>query len=110
MKTLKSIAYYLRNKAVSFGFLALAILIYNAVPSGTPFVEMAYAAIVVLCIINIAPVLRLLVFNEAAVYAEAGGLDADLKLRELTPALLHYWFATAICYLSPIIVLALAPK
>ena len=106
MKTLQSIAYYLRNKLVSLLVLAAAIIGYNVMPSGTPFAELAYTAVTVLAVITLAPVLRLLVFNESALYAETGGLEADLEKRDLTPALLHYWFATAICYAAPLACIA----
>jgi hypothetical protein len=110
MKTLLSIGLYLKSKLVSLIVLAVAILLYGLIPSGTPFVETAYAAVVVLATIILAPVLRLLVFNEAALYAEGGQLMRDLSMREFTPALVHYWIATIICYASPILILALSPK
>lgn len=110
MKTIASIVYYARNKAVSLGVLATAVLIYCILPDGLPFVEMLYTAVSVLAVITLAPILRLLVFNEAAFYAECGKLDKDLAGGDLTPALLHYWFATGICYLVPLACLATLSK
>ena len=110
MNIIRSIAAYLKNKIISLIVLAVAILLYSILPSGTPFVEMAYTAGTVLGVITLAPVLRLLVFNEVAVYAETGGLDHDLQFSKVTPALLHYWFATAICYAAPIVCLATISK
>jgi len=110
MKTITSIGYYIRNKSVSLGVLAASILIYSILPDGLPFVEMIYTAVSVLGVITLAPILRLLVFNEAACYAECGKLDTDLKSCDLTPALLHYWFATAICYAVPLACLATLSK
>lgn len=106
MNIILSIAHYLKNKLVSLIVLAAAILIYAVLPSGTPFVELAYTAVTVLAVITLAPVLRLLVFNEVAQYAETGGLVADLKAGTITPALIHYWFATAVCYAAPIACIA----
>lgn len=104
--TLKAIAYYLKNKSVSLLVLAAAIVIYALMPVDLPFTELAYTAVTVLGVITLAPVLRLLVFNEVAQYAESGGLLADLTAGKVTPALLHYWFATAICYAAPLACIA----
>ena len=106
MKILQSIAYYLRNKTVSLLVLAAAVVVYALMPVDMPFTELAYTAVTVLGVITLAPVLRLLVFNEVAVYAETGGLLADLATGKVTPALLHYWFATAICYAAPLACIA----
>lgn len=106
MKTLQSIAYYLRNKTVSLLVLAAAVVVYALMPVDMPFTELAYTAVTVLGVITLAPVLRLLVFNEAAFYAESGALNADIAAGKFTPALCHYWFATAVCYLAPLACIA----
>jgi hypothetical protein len=106
MKTLQSIAYYLRNKTVSLLVLAAAVTLYNFLPSGVPFTELMYKAITVLGVVTLAPVLRLMVFNEAAVYAETGQLSIDLAAGKITPNMIQYWFGTAICYLVPIACIA----
>ena len=36
----------------------------------------------------------------------AGGLVADLAAGKITPALIHYWIATAICYATPLACIA----
>lgn len=110
MKTIDSILHYLKNKTVSLGVLIAAVVIFGLLPSGTPFLEMLYTAVSVFGVITLAPILRLLVFNEAAFYAECGKLDEDLKGGDLTPALIHYWFATAICYAVPLACLATLSK
>jgi len=110
MNIILSILHYLKNKLVSLIVLAVAIAIYAVLPSGTPFVELAYTAVTVLAVITLAPVLRLLVFNEVALYAESGQLVTDLAAGKVTPALLHYWFATAICYAAPIVCIATISK
>ena len=79
------------------------------IESGMPFIELLYGAIIVGCIGVVGPFLRLLLFPEVAKYAESGQLGQDLsgaaesRLRSATPALTHYWFATAVCYLVPMI-------
>lgn len=110
MNIMKSILYYLKNKSVSLIVLAAAIVCYAAIPSGTPFVELAYTAVTVLATVTLAPVIRLLVFNEAAVYAETGLLDRDIRHRTFTPALIHYWFATFISYAAPLCCIATIAK
>lgn len=110
MNTILAIIYYVRNKAVSLAVLMAAIVGYSLLPSGTPFVELAYTAVNVLGVITLAPILRLLVFAEVANYAETGKLVADLKAGNLSPALVHYWFATLICYAAPIACIATIAK
>jgi len=104
--TLSAIGHYLKNKIVSLIVLAVSIALYTIVPSGWSFVELLYTAVTVLAVITLAPVLRLLVFAEAAFYAESGELDTDLAAGKFTPALCHYWFATAVCYLAPLACIA----
>jgi hypothetical protein len=110
MQIIDSIVSYLKNKLVSIIVLALAVIVYSLIPDGTPFVELIYTAITVLGVITLAPIVRLLVFNEAALYAETGGLEHDLLLGRFTPGLAHYWFATAISYAAPIICIATITK
>ena len=107
--TFRAIAGYLKNKTASLIVLAVAIALYIAVPSG-PFVELLYTAVTVLAVITIAPIIRLLVFAEAALYAECGKLDRDLTHMTFTPALCHYWFATAVSYAAPIACIATIAK
>jgi|APGre2960657404_1045060.scaffolds.fasta_scaffold194237_2 hypothetical protein len=104
--TLKAIGHYLVNKTASLIVLAVSIAFYLIIPSGWSFVELAYTAVTVLGVITLAPILRLLVFAEAAFYAESGALNADIAAGKFTPALCHYWFATAVCYLAPLACIA----
>ena len=110
MNTIKALAYYIKNKSISLGVLAAAILLYNMLPDRMPFTELVYTTITILGVITLAPILRLLVFAEVAHYAETGGLIADLAAGKVTPAMLHYWFATAICNAAPIVCLATVSK
>lgn len=107
---MKTILAYLKNKTVSHLVLGAAILLYAAMPSGWPFVELAYAAVGALGVIVAAPLIRLFVFHEVAEYAESGQLDRDLKLQSCTPALRNYWFATFVCYLVPLLCIATISK
>ena len=64
------------------------------------FVEVYYSIILALWISILGPVIRLLLFPEAAEYAERGQLRRYLQLPNPTgcrlPApLIHYWFATS---------------
>lgn len=108
LATLASVGSYVRSKGVSILVLIIGFAMYNKLTlagqtvegPGIPFIELFYSALTILAAVVAAPLVRLLVFNEAAQYAESGALVRDLKGNKgLTPALLHYWFATAICYL-----------
>ena len=91
----------LRNKAVAILLsLVLAVVYWMLSETGKPiiFAELLYTAILVSAVTVLAPLARLLVFPEVARYAESGQLGMDLKCRDFTPALIHYWFATALCY------------
>jgi hypothetical protein len=106
MKAIDALIGYLKNKLVSILVLAIVVILYAFLPEGTPFIELIYTAITVLGIIILGPILRLLVFNEAAQYAETGRLTEDLSIGRFTPALVHYWFATFLCYAAPILCIA----
>ena len=104
---------FLKNKTSVMALLAAGLYGYTKIPAsenGVPFIELAYTGITVVLIPVLATVLRLLVFHEAASYAEGGQLDADLKKGAFTPALAHYWFATAVCYAISAIPLATIAK
>lgn len=108
LTNIKTAALLLWNKGVAI--LALTFLLYRylllATDKPTPFAELLYAGILVAAIIVVAPVVRLLVFAEAAQYAESGDLRRDLQsdqnkdglIDSLSPGLLHYWFATLVSY------------
>lgn len=86
------------------------IYVYIKLPDGLPFVELIYTAVTVFGIITLGPIVRLVVFNEAALYAENGKLNTDLDKPAVCPALLHYWFATAISYAAALIPFATIAK
>ena len=88
----------LRNKAAAILILMLCVWIYNKIPSGVPFTEVFYTLITVFACVVVAPLIRTLVFNEASQYAENGTLDKELLYMKFTPAMVHYWIATIICY------------
>ncbi len=94
---------YLLNKAAAIVLLLGLMHWYHALPSGeeaaTPFAELIYLSILVTGSTVAAPLVRLLVFPEAAAYAETGKLKRELRLAAPSPALRHYWFATAVSYL-----------
>lgn len=93
----KSIVQLLWSKGVAIILLAMLILKYTGL-SEAPFAELIYAGILTSAVIVIAPIIRFLVFNEAASLAESGKVKELLELKTLTPQLIHYWFATFISY------------
>lgn len=93
---------YLKNKYVSLIVFALLVAGYNKLPDGMPFIEVVYTAITAYGVVLLGPIIRLKIFGEAAKYAETGVLDAQLSGKTVTPAMKHYWFATAISYLIPL--------
>lgn len=114
--TTATIAAFLKNKGAALLVLIAALYAYSRLPEPSPdqpplpFVEIAYTGITLLAVIVVAPILRMLVFGEAARYAEAGQLDKDLAAGTFSPALVHYWIATAICYAAPIVCMATISK
>lgn len=97
------------NKAVAIIFCAvLSILYWILSLSNRPvaFAELLYTAILVSAVTVLAPLMRLLVFPEVARYAEGADLSADLADGTFHPRLIHYWFATGLCYLTALVCLA----
>jgi hypothetical protein len=109
-KQLASVVLYLKSKLVSLILLVLLIVGYQYMPDGMPFLELYYTAVTVFGVVMLGPIIRLVVFNEAAIYAEGGKLTLDLCMNTVTPALLHYWFATAISYALALIPFASIAK
>ena len=107
---------FFKNKGTALLVLLVALYGYNKIPEpgldqpALPYLEIAYTGLTLLVVVVVAPILRLLVFNEAAQYAETGQLDKDLAAGKFAPALVHYWFATAICYAAPIVCMATIAK
>lgn len=97
MKTLKTVGQLLVSKGAAIALLAILIFKYTGL-ADAPFAELLYAVILVGTVIVVAPVIRLLVFAEAAEMAESGEVRALLKLPRITSALVHYWIATVISY------------
>lgn len=98
--TLKTVARLLWNKGAAILVLGFLMYRYATLNSAqpTPFAELLYAIILAASILVFAPVFRLLVFPEAAEYAENGSLRRDLDAGIHSPALTHYRFATAISF------------
>jgi hypothetical protein len=101
---------YIWGKWVSILLFALMVAHYKSLPE-MPFIELYYTTISVFGVALLGPLLRLILFAEAALYAENGGLTSDLKNRSsVSVRLKHYWFATAISYLMPLICFATISK
>ena len=101
---------YIYSKWISFVVFYFAANYYISLLDTTPFIELYYVAITIFAVALFGPLLRLLLFSEASLYAECGGLVKDLKLKTVTPALKHYWFATAISFIIPILCFATVSK
>ncbi len=97
IKNIKTAASLLWSKGVAISLLAIVIAKYTGL-SDTPFAELVYAAVLILTVVVLAPVVRLLVFAEAAELAESGAIRKAVLMGNITPALVHYWFATLISY------------
>lgn len=97
---LKTVGLLLWSKGVAIMLLVILMYQYLALSSDepTPFAELFYVVILVASVIVIAPVVRLLVFAEAAEVAESGELRELLKGQVFSPRLTHYWIATIISY------------
>jgi len=86
------------SKGAVITLLLLLVFKYTGLGE-TPFAELIYAGILVLTVAVLSPVIRLLVFTEAAELAESGGVRKLLKKKDVCPELIHYWIATAISYI-----------
>jgi len=99
LSSLKAYGRYFLNKLVPLVVLVLLMWSFKNLPdSPLPFTELLYVAILIVGAVVVAPFIRLLVFPEAAEYAESDRLRNDLRLSPLTTAYIHYRFATAISY------------
>lgn len=105
LSTLLAVWNLLKNKLVAILVLIALAALYRAIPADqpVPFAELLYAVILVSSVTILAPVMRLLVFPEVAAYAEGKGLSESLESFRFSPALVHYWIATIICYLTAIL-------
>lgn len=88
----------LKNKAVALLVLFVLGRAYAHLPSEAPFAEILYAVVLISSVAIFAPILRLLVFPEVSHYAEGKDFKADLAAQQFTPAMIHYWIATLICF------------
>lgn len=104
MNTIHAIGRYLLNKAAAIVLLLVLLAVFHGLPTEapTPFAELLYVSILIIGVTVVAPLVRLLVFPEAAEFAEGPYLREHLNQLQYTPALLHYWFATFISYAIPI--------
>lgn len=97
LKSAKTLALLLWSKGVAIALLGILIFKYTGL-ADAPFAELLYAVILVGTVIVTAPLIRLLVFREAAEIAESGQVRRLISMGNITPALVHYWFATLISY------------
>tara|TARA_R110002153_G_scaffold94770_2_gene228326 strand:+ start:835 stop:1161 length:327 start_codon:yes stop_codon:yes gene_type:complete len=97
MKKIKTLGHLLLSKGIAICSLAILIFKYSGL-ADQPFAELFYAVILVGTVIVCSPVIRLLVFAEAAELAESGKVRDLLRKDKVCPALHHYWFATSISY------------
>lgn len=100
-ETLKTVGRFLLNKLAVIVVTLALLWTYKSLPADepVPFAELLYLLILITGATVLAPLVRLLVFPEAAEYAEGRSLRQQLEFQNVTPALKHYWFATSISYL-----------
>jgi hypothetical protein len=98
LDSLRTLGLLLWNKGLAIVLLILLMVRYATLEGSTPFAEILYAIILAATVIVGAPIVRLLVFPEAAEYAESGTLRKDLSSGMHPFAVRHYWFATAVSY------------
>ncbi len=98
LKNVKTALSLLWSKGAVISLLLLLIFKYTGL-GDAPFAELIYAGILVLTVAVLSPIIRLLVFAEAAELAESGGVRKLLRKRSISPELIHYWIATAISYI-----------
>lgn len=105
LNTLKTFGHFLLNKAVIIVVFVGLLLFWvsRKGKSDTPFAELILPFIIICFICIVSPIVRFLIFREAADYAEQGQLEKDLALPNLTPAYIHYRFATTISFVVTLI-------
>lgn len=112
--TASTVVSFTANKLPAIALLAYAGDKYTKLPTDSsnpiPFVEAYYASLTVGALVLIALLLRILIFPEVADYAEKGKLKDELATGKFTPSLVHYWFATALCFIAAILCFATIPK
>lgn len=81
--TLSAAWRFLLNKAAAILLLVSLMFWYHSLPSGedaaTPYAELLYASILIVGTSVAFPLIRLLIFPEAASYAEKGHLKRELE-------------------------------
>jgi hypothetical protein len=114
LATLKAAFSFLKNKTAMILILCVSGWLYTKYlryTDNVPFVEVVYASLTAGWVFILAPLLRLLVFPEAAEYAESGQLRKDINLLSgTTPGLTHYRFATAVCFITVLLCICTIPK
>ncbi len=115
LATLKAAGSFIKNKAAMIAILITCGWLYTKYlryTDNVPFVEVVYASLTAGWVFILAPLLRLLVFPEAAEYAESGRLRRDLNaFSDRAPhGLVHYRFATAVCYITVLLCICTIPK
>lgn len=108
LNTAETMVRFLVNKAALIVLLVLLMIVYKDLPEGVPvpYSEVLYCAVLILAEVLAAAVVRMLVFPEAAYYAECGKLRRDVSNPGVEPAIKHYWFATALSHAVTIFTLA----
>lgn len=111
LTTLTAIGRLLLNKAAAIILLIILLQFYKSAEFQA-YIEILYGTILVCCVFVGAPLMRLIIFPEAAEYAESNDLRIDLKaIQTSRPArLLHYWFATTVCYATLILCLTASQR
>ncbi len=79
-------------------------------PTPLAFMEVYYAILSIGVAVLLAFIIRLGVFPETAEYAETGKLREDLESPGYPSRLVHYWFATALCFAAVLFCLSNLPK
>lgn len=108
LNTSETVVRFLINKAALIALLIVSMHAFHSLPEGVPvpYSEVLYCTVLILAEVLTASVVRILVFPEAAYYAECGKLRRDVSNPGVEPAIKHYWFATAICHAVTLFTLA----
>lgn len=97
-RTIRAAHKLIANKGILWLLTALLYLIWILLPQNIPFAEVLYAVLISFSIASITPIVRVLLFPEAAEFAETGDLRNAFKIGKFTPELIHYWYATFLSF------------
>jgi hypothetical protein len=93
-RTLKTAALLVSNKLSLWAVTASVYLLWLALPEAVPFASVIYGVLVALSIASGMPVVRFLLFPEAAEFAETGELRKVMDGSTITMDYIQYRFAT----------------